>query len=84
MSLAHAAYSVRAPITGGAPFRGGRVPEKSAFATGMHAREKRNAAPPGFFRNAAPPGSPRKSTETEETKEIDRKSKENKGNAYEN
>ena len=38
----------RTPITGGAPFRGVWVPEKSAFATRMHASKKRNAAPPEF------------------------------------
>ena len=39
---------IRPPVTGGAPFRGGWVPEKSAFATRMHASKKRNAAPPEF------------------------------------
>ena len=40
--------STRTPVTGGAPFRGGWVPEKSAFATRMHASKKWNAAPPEF------------------------------------
>ena len=36
------------------------------------------------IRNAAPPGRPRKPSETRKTKEINRKSKKNKGNTYKN
>ena len=68
----------------GSTVHGGQGSGKTTFATGLHAREKRNAAPPGFFRNAAPPGSPRKPAETRKTKEINRKSKKNKANTYKN